>query len=126
MKKKWLFAVAMLIVLSILLAIGVPAFLPPPQGITYANFSRIQMGMTRDEVVAILGRPNVQDHAGGCAWRNDDGDTIIIEFDRAGLVHSFAWNDFPEDRNVWQKLRDRVPWLAKPPPRPELLLLNVL
>ena len=71
--------------------------------------------MTRDEVVAILGRPNLLDNKDTMAWRNDDEDEIEVDVDRAGRVTCLSWNEIVDDRTVWEKLRDRVPLLAKPP-----------
>ena len=62
------------------------------------------------------GRPNWQDNADAPRWRNEDDDTVGVEFDKHGRVVWFGWNYWEDDRTVWQKLRDRVPWLAKAPP----------
>ena len=57
-KRLWL-ALGGLLLLAILIAICVPVLVPPAPGVTYANFSRIETGMTRDEVAALLGKPDV-------------------------------------------------------------------
>src|SRR5262245_1951927 len=116
MKRKWWLAVVVLMIVAAILAVLIPALMPPAPGVTYANYGRLEKGMTRDEAAAILGRPNLQNNADGMAWRNDDEDTVIIEFDKSDRVKWFAWNDWPEERTLWQKLRDRVPMFAKPPP----------
>jgi outer membrane protein assembly factor BamE (lipoprotein component of BamABCDE complex) len=60
-KKKRLLLIASL-PLTIALTLGVLAMLPPPPGVTKANFDRIQEGMTRAEVEEIFGKPPLSDH----------------------------------------------------------------
>ena len=123
MSKKWWLAIVLLVVLAVLLAIGIPALLPPPPGATYANYSRIEKGMTRGEVEALLGEPRVNeriDEHAQITWRNEDGDRINVDFDKNGLVMGSAWNGREENRTSLERLRDRVPFLARKPPGPNL------
>jgi outer membrane protein assembly factor BamE (lipoprotein component of BamABCDE complex) len=123
MQRKSRLALALFLIFAAALTIGIPMSAQRQQGITFANYGRLQKGMTRDDAMQILGRPNLQDDVDGCAWRNDNGDTVAMEFDAAGRAVWYAWNDVPDERTFWQKLRDRIPWFAKPPPRIELLSL---
>ena len=117
MKKTWWFAIAAVLALASGLAILIPSLETPAQGISYANYSLIEKGMTRDEIVELLGSPNLQDEVDGCAWQSDDGDIVesnsIIR--AAPLVRG---NDLGRTHAVAK--RDRVPLLAKPPPPPRM------
>ena len=114
MKRKWI-AIVIVLALAGALAISLPVLLPPTPGVTYANFSRIEKGMTREEVVAILGKPNLWDDKDTWAWRGDEEDEIDIDVDRTGCVSRVAWNEILDERTAWEKLRDRMPSIAKPP-----------
>jgi hypothetical protein len=138
MSKKWRIAAAVLFVLAALLAIAIPVLLPPTPGVTYANFSRIEKGMTQEEVERLLGKPieskvkkrfplereravfvpAVEQKQGGTTiyWESQASDQVEIEFDHAGLVATTYWNSWLDERRPLEKLRDRVPWLAKEPP----------
>jgi hypothetical protein len=116
------------------LAIGIPAFMPTTPGVTYANYSRIEEGMTREQVEGLLGEPNApkmlgmyttgvgprDPHAPATSlyWRTDDGDEVEAGFDHDGHVVLAAWNTLQDDRTAFEKLRDRLPWLRREPPPP--------
>jgi hypothetical protein len=123
MKKKWWLALAALIVIALLLAIGVPLLLPPTPGVTYANYSRLEKGMPREDVHAILGTPS---NARGNfdVWQMVDGDRVRVHYDGNGLVDELEWNHSIDERTSLERLRDRVPFLAHPPP-PRFDVLNV-
>jgi hypothetical protein len=57
MKRKWWIIAVATIAGYIGLAFVIPALRPLRPGVTKENFDRIQIGMTRDEVEAILGPP---------------------------------------------------------------------
>lgn len=130
MNKKWWLLTALLLVLAIGVAIGILVFIPPTPGVTYANYSRIEEGMSRDEVNALLGAPRRQGVAGGvfrgdsdgkpglASSRWDSGDNaVVVEFDEDGRVVAAAWNFVVDERSSWEKLRDRLPFVAKEPPQ---------
>jgi hypothetical protein len=50
------------------LAILVPALWPEPPGVTYANFNRVEIGMSQAEVEAILGGPPRDTAPNGKSW----------------------------------------------------------
>jgi outer membrane protein assembly factor BamE (lipoprotein component of BamABCDE complex) len=112
-KKLWI-GVALMVAIIVVMVIALPVLLPPTPGVTYANYSRIEKGMTREEVVAILGRPNLWDDKDTWAWRGDEEDEIHVDVDRTGRVDWLAWNELGDDRTTWEKLRDRMPLIAKP------------
>ena len=128
MKKKWWFAALAFFALAIALAIAIAALLPPTPGVTYANFSRLEKGMAREQVEALLGESNLdvaefehllfprRDVAGGHSlyWCGDGGDTLTIRFDEQSHVLDTTWNGWQDDRNDLEKLRDRLPgWQKK-------------
>jgi hypothetical protein len=130
MRKKWWLAIAFL-ALTIGGAIGVFVLARPTPGITYSNFSRLEQGMTRRQVEALLGQSNAKTHGlegniafpfavlpatGWTNWQNEAGDSVSIHFDADDCVNLTTWNSWSDDRTRWEKLRDRLPWVAKPPP----------
>jgi len=121
MSKKWWLALAALLVLAIGLAIGIPMLLPPEPGVTYANYSRIEKGMTRAQVKALLGEPSVERN-NHWLWYSSPFNPILdqahIQFDETGLVTEASWNGSLDGRTALEKLRDRLPWIAREPPGP--------
>jgi outer membrane protein assembly factor BamE (lipoprotein component of BamABCDE complex) len=127
-KKTWV-AIAALVALAVALAIGLPLLLPPAPGVTYANFSRLEYGMTRDGVEALLGKPNFKHHGHidlhfgigmplgpeWSHWKSDTEDIVSISF-AGDRIASMTWNGNEDDRTGMAKLRDRLPWLARRPP----------
>ena len=133
MNRKWWIAIGLL-VLAALLAIGIPAFMPPAPGLTYANFSRIDTGMTRAEVVVILGPPSMAILRGDIVedlrifddgteipnsyyWRRTKYGQAQVHFDKNDRVTDVYWDGWHDNRNAMEKLRDRLPWIAKEPPK---------
>jgi SmpA / OmlA family len=112
MKKKWWLALAALIVIALLVAIGVPLLLPPTPGVTYANYSRLEKGMTREQVHELLGEPNVPSNIGADVWENDTGDSVLILYGENGHLDRLGWNGNEEYRTTFEKFRDRLPLLA--------------
>jgi hypothetical protein len=138
MSKKWWLAIAGTFVLAIALAIAIAALLPPTPGVTYANFSRIEKGMTREQVEQLLGRPATRERINSFTWRaherdigglggnrdvwlSESDDHASAFFNQDGQVTDAVWNFWSDDRTTLEKLRDRLPWIAKPPP-PSLLI----
>jgi hypothetical protein len=100
MKRRYLISTAFLAA-CVGFAIGIAAMMPSRPGVTKANFDRIQVGMSKEEVMAILGEdlgydgysiglgsPTARTHSKQCFdWIHyDNGPSISIEFDgnRAG------------------------------------------
>ena len=90
------------------LAVGVLAVLPPRPGVTKANFDRIEIGMTLEEVERIFGRPS--DMLAGASkddptvFRNwlvslDSG--AAVDF-RAERVYAKQWQD---RSTIFEKIR---------------------
>ena len=105
-----------MLALAVGLAVAIPALLPPTPGVTFANYNRIEVGMTREEVEAVLGKPNerIDDSA---IWKSEAGDVVTIDFDANGDVDCYGWNfERGDERSVLQKMLDRAPLFAKPPP----------
>jgi hypothetical protein len=110
MKKKWWIIAAATIAGCIGLALVIPALRPPRPGVTKENFDRIEIGMTRADVEAILGEPNIWPPV----WESDLGDEAQIEFDHQFRVKEKHWDEWPDDRTVYEKLLDQLPWRERP------------
>jgi len=123
MRKKWWIIAAATIAGCVGLAFVIPALRPPRPGVTKENFDRIEIGMTRAEVEAILGPPT-EDFAGvvafanngfdGTIWENDRADEAQIRFDENNSVKTKNWDEWPDDRGVFEKLMDQLPWRERP------------
>lgn len=121
MFKKWRLLTALLLVLAIVTTIGVLILLPPTPGVTFANYSRIEVGMTREQVIGFLGEPQVNEVAVNAGfsiavWNSGQEIEIEVQFDKEGRVEACAWNHRIDMRSSWEKLRDRLPFIAKGPP----------
>lgn len=122
-KKCWLIVVTLALI-AIAFLIAIPIFLPLAPGITYSNYSRLESGMTHDEVEALLGKPDSAlkgvspDGDTSFLWQNANQDSIWVTFGVNGLVKSFTWNHSYDERTPFQKMMDRLPWFSKPPPAP--------
>jgi outer membrane protein assembly factor BamE (lipoprotein component of BamABCDE complex) len=121
-KKCWLITVAVLVAIAI--AIAIPALLPPTPGVTYSNYSRLEKGMTRAQLEALLGEPDPAlqgfgpDGDTSFLWESAEHDSVWITFDPNGLTKSYTWNHTNDERNSFQKAMERLPWFSKPPPPP--------
>jgi len=62
------------------IALGVLAMLPPHPGVSKANYDRIEVGMPRAAVEAILGKPAEEVGRFASHWAADDGTWISILF----------------------------------------------
>src|SRR5262245_58689965 len=100
-KKCWI-TVSILIALTIVLAFAIPALSPPTPGVTYANYSRIEKGMTREQVERLLGQPldptafrrikRSEDSNSFLFWRTETDDDVEVFLDHNGCVAMTAWN----------------------------------
>lgn len=115
---------ALLLALS-LLAASTLALLLPVQGsrVTQANLEKIQVGMTMDEVQAILGRPSrpaypypsgarprgpIHEFADDRFWKTSR-DVIVVHFDLEGRVETrYLAKLGPDNRYLWERLRDSL------------------
>ena len=109
----------------------------PTPGPTYANFSRLEKGMSQEQVEQLLGKPNGNDGdlmmerlifvletpdsnpepAMLLFWRSHNEDQSIVGCDRdSQLMHSL-WNGIRDERRDFEKLRDRLPWIANKSPQ---------
>jgi hypothetical protein len=82
--------------LAAIVALWVAALLSPRDGVTKANFNRIQKGMTKPEVENIFGQestmlaPCGRDVAN--LWRDSEGDrNAYVFFDKNERVLSTSW-----------------------------------
>jgi hypothetical protein len=80
--------------LAIAVTLGILAMLPPRPGVTKANFDRIQEGMKRVEVEAILGQVKEQD-LGIDFWFGDDQSLVMIGFSDDCVFYK-QWHDSHE------------------------------
>lgn len=121
------------ITLTAILAIALAAFfvssvlISPAPGVNYANFSRLDFRMKRDRVESFLGKPNFDreqfegmlDLLTGpnrSLWQTQAGDFVVVGFDENDAVLSLWWNGQSDDRGPLEKLRDRLPIIARQPP----------
>ena len=116
--KTWL-KIGVFFAFAVALAIAIPILLPPTPGITYANYSRIEHGMTREQVQLLLGEPMfIRDETHWFWTRDGNIVRIMIRFDERGLVTTITWNGVDDERTAFDKVRDRLPWIAREPPGP--------
>jgi hypothetical protein len=107
-----------------LLAIGVVicltlavAKLLPRQGITRANFERIEVGMTRAEVEALLGEPNEFGFTYNyrftmLQWKSYECG-IRVDFADDWVTSCECGDGRPDERTAWQKVKGLVPFLRE-------------
>src|ERR1700722_81031 len=105
MKKKWWIIAIATIAACIGLAFVIPALRPWRPGVTKENFDRIEIGMTYDEAVAILGPPTYREPY----WVKSNIASARIFLDRNDRIVAKFWFERPDDRTVYQKLVDQVP-----------------
>jgi hypothetical protein len=115
MKKKWWIIATATIAGCIGLAFVIPALRPWRPGVTKENFDRIEIGMTRAEVEAILG-PRAIAFPGAMVFFEDErADEAHIRFDdNLDRVKRKDWDEWPDDRGVFEKLMDQLPWRERP------------
>jgi hypothetical protein len=80
-QRRYLISAAILTA-CVCIAVSVLALMPSGPGVTKANFDRVEVGMTFDEVEAILGT-QVSALAGGegvSVWWRDDGAAVFVRF----------------------------------------------
>ena len=118
MKTKWWIAAGLIVVAVIGVTVAIPALLPPKPGVTMENFDRIEKGMTREQVEAILGKPPDEPSHGirfrhAPSWTSDAGDVIWIQFDDNNRVIQKGQSLFHEP-TLNEKIRDWFRPRAKP------------
>jgi outer membrane protein assembly factor BamE (lipoprotein component of BamABCDE complex) len=102
------------LLVMVLFAGGLWYFLRGHQSkVTKENWDRIEIGMTRDEVTAILGQPNTGPYRGlvkegSEVWdtSDEDGPMIELEFDAEERVTNRIWY-YPSNVTK-QSITDRV------------------
>ena len=111
MTKKRLFLIGGFLAACVCLPLGIIAVMPPGPGVTKANFDRIQEGMTKPEVQAILGEGSMPsffhgDMHGGFmtsqTYTGADGSEASIWFagkeghEEEGCVFDKTWRESTE------------------------------
>jgi outer membrane protein assembly factor BamE (lipoprotein component of BamABCDE complex) len=109
MKMKWLLIAAAAIAGSVVLAVASILLLRSRSGVTEENFDRIEVGMSSEEVEAILGPPSKRRN-GWSSWENDRADEGYVAFDNTNRVTEKAWDAWPDDRTPLEKVMDQLPW----------------
>jgi hypothetical protein len=94
-------------ILTVVAGAIILTLLPVRPGVTKANFDRLAMGMSRNEVEAVFGRPCDDSHCHS-AWNSDDGQAHI-HFNEHGQIERKLW--FEAEFSLYQKLQRRFPWL---------------
>jgi hypothetical protein len=113
MKKKWWIIAIATLAGCIGLAFVIPALRPSRASLTKENFDRIEIGMSRAEVEAILGPPAAA-WLGAPIWESDLADEAIIRFDKENRVKAKHWDEWPDDRTLLEKVMDQLPWRERP------------
>ena len=98
------------------------ALIPAKPGVTKANFNRLDVGMTRNEVEAVFGGPcneglvqadsifafssGQQHQAWQQAWQGVDG-FALVKFNENSQVEETTWHQ--RAGTIWDKLRRMLP-----------------
>jgi hypothetical protein len=128
-KNRWLL-LGLLLACIVGVVVVVLALLPPGPGVTKENFDRIEVGMTCAEVEALFGGPaNVWTPWPNTRNENEwedktSGDSATVDFDENNRVTARHWDGWPDERTVWEKMLDRLPWREKTPRPPRFRALN--
>lgn len=101
-KRRYLIS-TVVIAAGVCVALAVFAMLPTHPGVTKANFDRIEKGMTRAEVEAVLGIESTPlleirkwlPSTSGEVWHHADGSSATIMFDN-GRVYIMHWSESTE------------------------------
>jgi hypothetical protein len=122
-KRKWWIIATATLAGCIGLAFVIPALLPSQPGVTKENFDRIDIGMTRADVKAILGPGGWEGISGGRGmkershifWVNERaGSDVMVWFDDEDRVELRVWHG-DDDRPALLKLLNYRPWRDQPP-----------
>jgi hypothetical protein len=127
MRKKRMIVIVVIVALAVGLVIAIPMLVQPAPGLTYGNFSRVEIGMNRERVEGFLGKPDSNhEHFEGILqlvtgpnrslWQSESGDFATIIYDENDYVIAMWWNGQMDDRTAMEKLRDRLPLIARRPP----------
>lgn len=125
LRSRWIrIAAALAMVLAIL--IGYYAVWSARPGITLSNYSRLEAGMTQEQVEEFLGPPGFDAHdfdnpwaglmflctpGGGRSrviWTGPDS-AVIVLFDQDGRLDEKSWLD--AEHSLRAKIRKWVPWI---------------
>src|SRR4051812_40760672 len=103
MTRKRYLAVAGLLAILVGAGFGLGMILMPPDepGITKANFDRIEKGMTRAEIIAILGKCQYRmgsDKKGAYLWTNSKEIIVTGVYFTEDSANDMFWNP-PEETN---------------------------
>jgi hypothetical protein len=113
MKKKWWPIGLATLAICGGIAVAIPALQPPGPGVTKANFDRVEDGMSREDVEAILGEDselfliNAGPTHATRTWTGADGSTACISFYILQGVRSKRWTESTE--TIPDKLRRWLP-----------------
>jgi outer membrane protein assembly factor BamE (lipoprotein component of BamABCDE complex) len=105
-RKRYYLIAAAALAACVGILIGVLAMLPASPGVTKANFDRVEEGMTREEVNAILGEPTY--YANTRSWDHADGSYCQVHFADEKVTSTMI---IPADETLSEKLRR---WLNLP------------
>ncbi len=91
--------------------------LPKPEP-TMENFLGLRRGVTEEEAVAVLGRPDRRDVSGPFVklyWDRGDRDICLVSKDKLIIGGSYQGDGWIcpfglEPKPWWQRLRDWLPW----------------
>jgi hypothetical protein len=133
MRRKSCIIVGLVVASAVAVTIALFLLMTPTPGPTYANFSRLEKGMTQEQAERLLGKPNGDEGdlvwqrlipgflppepAIFLFWRSDNEDPIMVAFDRDGQLMYSLWNGNRDERRDLEKVRDRLPWIANKPPQ---------
>jgi hypothetical protein len=101
--------------LAILLLMGIAASLPlilrTRESVSEARLRKVRVGMSQDEVIAVLGPPNGDGNEGALLWRADSflrtrKDRLWVTFE-GGSVNGVQINEGePDKRSLLERIRD--------------------
>jgi hypothetical protein len=117
--------IGLMLLIAACVAVVALALLPTRPGVTKENFDRIEVGMTRAEVVRIFGcEANGEECSGHripFLWDNGDGQALV-RFDENDRVTETAWwPGWPDERPLWERWLDRLLRRERPPPCMDVL-----
>jgi hypothetical protein len=108
-RKRYIVAAFVASILVAIVAWIVVENLPPTPGITQTNFDRIEKGITKEEVEAILGEPafsRVKTRTPGNVvhmWKSPSGSLATVAFSEDGKVIRKSWP--ADDESIFRKFR---------------------
>jgi hypothetical protein len=117
--------VALLVLVALMLSTLLLVFLEGRPGITHADFERVKKGMTRDEVLTILGQPDWEFPYGGGIneppvtglgynlrahfWRRSHDELVVdIDLPDGKVCATYVLSHGPDERTLAQRIRDQL------------------